>query len=130
MFRETSSVTLRPVAYSNSSIARSRFPSGVVLVPTNCSKLFISSTERALGSARPTFGDTMFSVGDDFRSPSSIRKAKKDLIAAIFRAMVEDLKVLSLRSKPYLAMVSLSTWYHPVTDSWWLGLFWMNCRNW
>ena len=86
MSRDTSSVTRMPVAYRSSSIARSRFASGVER-RAGCSKSSSTSLGLiALGRVFPTRGELSPSVGLAVMEPSAARNAKTERTAATLRA--------------------------------------------
>ena len=88
MSSETSSVTRRPVAYISSSMARSRFASGVLRRAGCSSSSSISCTVSGFGSDLPTLGEASVSVGLTLTLPSAWRKEKNDFTAATLRATV------------------------------------------
>ena len=76
-----------PLAYSSSSIARSRSASG--LSPLGALRsASTSSTVRVSGRDRPSFGELTLSVGSVSTTPSSTRNANSDLADATLRARV------------------------------------------
>ena len=85
---ETSSLTRIPLAYSSSSIDRSRFASGVSLPDASSNSRVTSSTASVSGSDLPTRGVLRFSVGSPSITPSSLRNENSDFSEATLRARV------------------------------------------